>query len=223
MVTDNKGLNIQQTKLRQLLTDAEEHNGAIELFLVHHGQLHSAKMSSDKLWSYEDDLLDDVNTTQAKHIPDGLDHSIVWVLWHLARIEDIAMSILVGGIEQVFIRDGWMNRLKIHLMHSGNEMAASEVAKLTQDIDYSALRAYRAAVGCQTREIVSQLSHQDLTKKVPADRLQRVLAEGAVVPQAQLIIDYWSRRTIAGLLLMPATRHNLVHLNEIAKLKKRVV
>lgn len=223
MVTDNKGLNKQQAKLRQLLTNAEYFKGAVELFLVHHSQLHSAKMSGEKLWSYEDDLLDDVNTTQAKHIPDGLDHSIVWVLWHLARIEDIAMSILVGGIEQVFIRYGWMNRLKIHLMHSGNEMAASEVAILSQDINYSALRAYRVAVGCQTLEIVSQLSPQELTKKVPEDRLQRVLAEGAVVPQAQPIIDYWSRRTIAGLLLMPATRHNLVHLNEIAKLKKRVV
>ena len=64
----------------------------------------------------------------------------------------------MGGIEQLFIRDGWMNRLKIHLMHSGNEMAAFEVAKLSQDINYSALRAYRVAVGCQTLEIVSQLS-----------------------------------------------------------------
>lgn len=219
MVADNKGLNKQQTVLRKLLTNAEDHEDAIELFLVHHAQLHSAKIAGDKLWSYEDELLEDVTTNQAKYIPGDSDHSIVWILWHIARIEDIAMNIIVGGLDQVFLRDDWMDRLKIHLVDSGNEMAATEVAKLTKDINYSALRDYRVAVGHQTRKIVAHLSPQELGKKVLADRLERVAAEGAVVPQAQTIINYWSRRTIAGLLLMPATRHNLVHLNEIARLK----
>ena len=47
------------------------------------------------------------------------------------------------------------------------------------------------------------------------------MTEGAVVEEARDLIDYWGKRTIAGLLLMPATRHNLVHLNEALRLKRR--
>ena len=38
--------------------------------------------------------------------------------------------------------------------------------------------------------------------------------EGAVVEEARWLTDYWGKKTFSGLLLMPATRHNLVHLNE---------
>ena len=47
------------------------------------------------------------------------------------------------------------------------------------------------------------------------------MAEGAVAKEARDLIDYWGKRRIAGLLLMPATRHNLVHLNEALRLKRR--
>jgi hypothetical protein len=42
-----------------------------------------------------------------------------------------------------------------------------------------------------------------------------------VVEAAAGLLDYWGRRTIAGLLLMPATRHNIVHLNEAARIKQK--
>jgi hypothetical protein len=45
--------------------------------------------------------------------------------------------------------------------------------------------------------------------------------ERAVLEAASDITDYWGKRTIAGLLLMPATRHNLVHLNEALRLKQK--
>ena len=53
-------------------------------------------------------------------------------------------------------------------------------------------------------------------------RLQRLVDEGAVVEAASDLIAYWGRRNIAGLLLMPATRHNFVHLNEAFRLKQRL-
>jgi len=35
------------------------------------------------------------------------------------------------------------------------------------------------------------------------------------------VIDYWSGLTLAGLLLMPPTRHNFIHLNEALRLKQK--
>lgn len=40
--------------------------------------------------------------------------------------------------------------------------------------------------------------------------------------QSRGLIDYRGRRTIAGLLLMPASRHLLVRLNEALQLKRRL-
>jgi hypothetical protein len=45
--------------------------------------------------------------------------------------------------------------------------------------------------------------------------------EEAVVEAARGVVDYWGRLNIAGLLLMPPTRHCFVHLNESLRLKQR--
>jgi len=54
-------------------------------------------------------------------------------------------------------------------------------------------------------------------------RLQRILDEGAVlnVDGAKWLIDFWGRKNVAGILLMPVTRHNLVHINESMNIKKK--
>jgi hypothetical protein len=76
-------------------------------------------------------------------------------------------------------------------------------------------------VGRRTREVVKGLRPEDLKQTMQPSRIQQVADQGAVLPAAQGIIDYWSKRNIAGLLLMPPTRHCFVHLNEAAKLKRR--
>jgi hypothetical protein len=102
--------------------------------------------------------------------------------------------------------------------HTGNAMDEEDVTKLSATIDIEALRAYRTAVGRGTREMVQQLDAKALRQKVDPLRLQQVIDEGAVLEAARGIVDYWGRRNIAGLLLMPATRHSLVHLNEALRL-----
>jgi hypothetical protein len=95
------------------------------------------------------------------------------------------------------------------------------VADLSASIDIEALRAYHVAVGRKTRKIVTSLQPGELKHKVEPPRIQQVMDEGALVEQERDIADYWSRRNIAGLLLMPASRHLLVHLNEAMNLKRR--
>jgi hypothetical protein len=86
-----------------------------------------------------------------------------------------------------------------------------------------ALFAYRDAVGLQTRKIVSHLTPEQFHEKVRPDRIERLLDEGVLLDGGRGLADYWGNRTITGLLLMPATRHNLSHLNECLKLRKAKV
>jgi len=211
----------RQTELRRILTSPNQHDKAIQLFLRQHAMLHSAKMARTEPWSFEDQVFCDIPEEQVRRIPRNCDHSVAWLIWHIARCEDITMNLLVAGSPQVLRRGNWLEKMKITVCDTGNAMDKKGVADLSNAIDIEALRAYRLAVGRRTREIVKQLQPEDLKRKVEPSRLRQVWDEGAVVEAASGIVDYWGKRTIAGLLLMPATRHNLVHLNEALQLKSR--
>ena len=183
--------------------------------------LHSAKLARSKLWSFEDEVWQDTTEEMARCIPRGSDHSIAWCIWHLARIEDVTMNLLVAGSPQLLHRDDWLKRIGVTVRDTGNAMDKASVARLSAAIDIEALRAYRLAVGRRTREIVKRLEPQELRQKVDAARLQQVMAQGALVEAASGIADYWGKRTIAGLLLMPPTRHNFIHLNEALRIKQK--
>jgi len=221
MESYRKSLNKQQTELRRLLSSSDQYEKAIELFLKHHAMLHSARMAQTESWSFEDEVLNDMAEEQVRRIPQSCDHSVAWLLWHIARCEDITMNLLVAGSPQVLHQDHWLERMKITAQDTGNAMSREEIAQFSAAIDIEALRAYRVAVGRRTQEIVRQLAAEELKQKVDPARLQRVWDEGAVVEAARGIADYWGKRTIAGLLLMPATRHNIVHLNEALQIKRR--
>jgi len=209
----------QQTELRKIMLSPNQFDRAIQLCLNQHAMLHAKKMAQTEPWSFEDEIYRDLPEEQIRRVPGKQAHSIAWLIWHIARCEDITMNLLVAGSPQVLLRDNWLERLKITVCDTGNTMDEANLTAFSQAIDIDALRAYRMAVGRRTREIVTQLQPGDLKKKVEPIRLQRVMEERAVLEGARGIVDYWSKRSVAGLLLMPATRHNLVHLNEALQLK----
>jgi hypothetical protein len=211
----------QQTELRELLTSSSNFDKAIQLFLSQHAMLHSASMAQTESWSFADEILADMSEEQIRRIPQNCEHSVAWLIWHSARCEDITMNMLIAGSPQILSQENWFERLKITAKDTGNAMTLEEVAELSTQMDLQALGDYRMSVGRRTRTIVKHLQLGDLQTKVDPARIQQVKDEGAVLDAASYISDYWSKRTFAGLLLMPATRHNFVHLNEAARLKKK--
>lgn len=212
--------NAQQHLLQNSLSRPEKYLEWRSLFLSQHAQVHSHRMSNSGEWSFEDEVLDGMDDITVRAIPPTVEHSIVWILWHLARIEDVTMNILVAGTEQLFEREGWKEKMSVLIIDTGNEIDRQQVARLSEAVVLENLKAYRVAVGKRTCQIVSLLTPQALVQKVDPEHVQKVRLSGAVIPAAGGIIDYWSRRTIAGILLMPPTRHCFLHLNEALHIKK---
>ena len=222
MNPDRKFWNEQQQALRLSLTRTEDHQKAIELFLSQHAMVHTAQISQAGLWSFEDETLQGVTQAQMRLIPRNAEHSIAWLVWHLTRCEDVTMNLLAAGSPQVLQGEGWLERLKISSQDTGNAMDAAEVADFSAAIDLQALRAYRLSVGRRTRAIVKQLPAEQFKQKVDPARLDRIRKEGAVLDAASGLLDYWGGLTIAGLLLMPPTRHNFIHWNEALRVKQKL-
>lgn len=215
--------NQQQQALRACLTQSPEPQAVIQLFFDQHAMVHSALVSHAGLYSFEDEVLAGLDESMIRAIPVKGEHSIAWLIWHMARIEDVTMNVLMAGGQQVFRQDQWANRLNVPFYHTGNLMIPESIIQLSAGVDIAALRSYRQAVGTRTRELVQQLALADLKRKIEHDRLERLLAEGAVSDQATGLLDYWGSLTIAGLLLMPPTRHNFIHLNEASRIRQRLL
>jgi hypothetical protein len=217
----HRSWNAQQKELRQLLNLPEQHDAAVQLFLSQHAQLHTAQMANLGQETYADAILGDMAEAQMRHIPRNFEHSIVWLIWHMARIEDVTMNLLLAGQPQLLRQSDWSTQMAVTYQDTGNAMNTAEIADLSTTIELEALLAYRLAVGRRTREIVQSIPVESLRQKVNLARLQQIMEEGAVAEASLGLLDYWGKRTFAGFLLMPPTRHNMVHLNEALKIKQR--
>lgn len=212
--------NEQFKILQDTWPKANEFYKCIDICLMLHGMVHTGEVAHAEQWSFEDELWSKFDEeTFRRFFKD--DQSIAWKLWHSARIEDMTMNVLIAGEQQIFLNNGWGQRLGVKAMDTGNAMKESEIKELSNSIDMQALRAYREVVGIRTREIIKALQPEDLKKKVQSTCLQRLLNEGGVVEEAKGLLDYWGKKTYSGLMLMPATRHIFVHLNESLCLLRR--
>lgn len=131
------------------------------------------------------------------------------------------MNVLVSDEEQVFLSGNWEGKMEISFTHSGNDMSEEDIAELSSKINLDALIEYRSAVGKRTRQIVSSLQKGQLKEKVAPSKIKRLFDENAVAIESKWLADYWGKKTIAGLLLMPATRHPYMHLNKCVQIKNK--
>src|SRR5262245_20530912 len=86
-------------------------------------------------------------------------NSIVWLLLHMARTEDVAVNLGVAGRPQV-LDDDWVRRLTPGRRDTGNGMTSNEVSEFSERVDCAAVVAYRTAVGRRTREVVRALDRK---------------------------------------------------------------
>ncbi len=229
---DGKGPGLEKNRsqwnegikeLRELLDNAASQRRGLELCLELHAAVHTAAVAGAGGWSFEDEVLGNLDEAALRHVPASAEHSLVWMLWHMARCEDITMNLLVAGTPQVWDSPAWQAQVHPPLQHTGNAMDRQAVLDFSAAVDAAAVRAYRQAVGNRSRQVIRQIQPDELKRKVDPARHRQVAALGVVIPQAQEVLDYWGSRTIAGLLLMPATRHNFVHLNEALRLKPKLL
>lgn len=57
---------------------------------------------------------------------------------------------------------------------------------------------------------------QDRKRKPTQEQLKRIIEENVVTTSKDSIwlVDFWSKKTVSGLLTMPITRHQIVHMND---------
>jgi len=215
--------NDNHKKLTSIIVKPSEHDQAVQLFLEQHAWLYASELTQMPVRTLEDELFHDTTDEILRMYPvstPDTKNSILWHIWHVTRIEDMTMNVLVHHNDQVYETGDWHKQLHIDYVHSGNEMTEDEIADLSAQIDIPSLLRYRLAVGRKTREIITSLQSGEFKRKVETKQIKVLEERCAVKKEAAWLLDYWGKKTVAGLMLMPATRHNFVHLNKSIRIKQ---
>jgi hypothetical protein len=215
--------NERQTYLREILLKPNKFDEAIKICLEQHSMVHSSEMSGTNVETFEDELWKDLDDTTFRSAIGVKGRTVAYGIWHSTRIEDITMNILVACSNQVIDSDNWLSKINSSIYDTGNEMNAGEILEFSKKINIQELRNYRIAVGRRTREIIQGFKPTDLKRKFDNITLKKIFDIGAVSKHetASWLVGFWGRKNVAGILLMPVTRHHTVHINESLNAKNK--
>jgi len=212
-------------QLRPIIKKDEYLEESKKLILDLHNMLYASAMSGTNQTTFEDQLWNGAGENIIRTSVNKKGRTILYGMWHSARIEDITMNLLVAGTDQLFEKDNWLSRINSPIRHTGNSLNTDEILQMSSQLNIDQLKAYRIAVGRNSETIIRALNTGEMKRKVHKENLQRILDEQAVdnVDSANWLIDFWSRKDVAGIILMPCLRHQLVHLNESMGASKRTL
>lgn len=162
--------------------------------------------------SIVDDLfLRGLTDEQVRHQPtEGL-NSIAWYLWHTARWQDYANTLIENDRAQV-LDDGWLRRMNIQRRDCGTGMTREECTTFNRDVNVPELRAYWAAVGDTVREVAQATPAAELNAVIDKARLCRMLEDGAIASERAKWVPSFLEGKPKGWFLSMAVWHMAEHL-----------
>ena len=225
MFSVNDDWNPKQARLRSIIKKEGDFQEAMDLCLELHSIVHMSEVSENGEYSFLEEVLSDVSDEGFKNYSaSSKGRTMAYNIWHITRIEDICANILIANDVQVINTNDWLKKTGSTITDTGNALNAEEIAEFSKAVNREELINYRNAVAKKTREIIKNLTYKDMKRKMGGEALQRILDEKSVSekPEAVWLVEFWGKKTVAGLLLLPITRHHIMHINDCLKIKKKI-
>ena len=221
MIQTVKDWNEKQRNIKRLLPDQKCFSNGKNLLLEMHGLLHDKKVYRINAETFYDNLWDNLKEETCRIISNK-ETSILWNIWHITRIEDIISNIVIGNKETIFNKE-IQTKMNIKIKDTGNAMTYSDMELFSKNVNIKALKDYRVKVGKSTRKIIESLEYDDMKRKTSSEQIEKIKQNGAVVndPKSIWLLDFWGRKNVFGLIMMPITRHQMVHLNDSFRIKQK--
>ena len=140
---------------------------AAQFFLLRYEPLHG--MMTDR-------VLAELTDARLRARPQG-QNSIAWLLWHVARAEDIGVNAFACDRPQVFDEGDWAKRIDSGRRDLGTSMTSDEVTAFSASVDVGAIRDYWRAVGDRTLDTVRRDGAACWDTPVDPARMRRIIRE----------------------------------------------
>ena len=150
--------------------------------------------------------------------------TLAYSIWHIFRIEDIVAHEMIAGDQQILFSMGFNESVHSPLITTGNELSGDEIAGFSGQLEIRELYRYAQEVMNSTDRILTQLAYSDLKRKFGKEMNTKLHATGCVSEDesAVWLIDYWCGKDIRGLIRMPFSRHWIMHIEAMRRIKNRL-
>lgn len=157
-------------------------------------------------------------------MPLKTDKTIAYYIFHMMRIEDIVSNILIAEQPQIFTAQDFMQELNSPITTTGNELTRDALQPFSRQLNLEQLHTYATCVMRNTRSILNNMTFEASKTKISSERKHAVLAAHVVSTDenAFWLVDYWCKKTYGGLMLMPFSRHLMMHTEGCLRIMKQL-
>lgn len=150
--------------------------------------------------------------------------TLSYSIWHIFRIEDIVAHEMIEGDEQILFGKGYAKKINTPIITTGNELCRENIAKFSKALDRWELYNYAKAVFEATNRMLLGLRYSDLKRKFGDDIKQKLIASKCISEdeKAVWLIDYWCSKDVKGLIKMPFSRHHIMHVEAMRRIKNEL-
>jgi len=185
----------------------------IKFFLTHHSRLYFQPGGIQT-------RIDNLDEAQIRCSPYGM-NSIAWLLWHIARCEDVGINRFVVNAPQVIDQDNWYERLNLKRRDIGTGMSFDEVVELSNSIQLSVLKKYLTAVALNTQDLIRNLDSNELDTCPDPQYVHNVLSdEGVINDNCRWVAEHYLNKSRGWFLGHLGLTHPKGHLSQILIIRK---
>ena len=185
----------------------------INFFLMHHSRLYFQPGGIQS-------RIENLDEDQIRCSPYGM-NSIVWLLWHIVRCEDVGINRFVANSPQVIDQNNWYERLNLKRRDIGTGMNYEEVIELSNSIEINALKEYLTAVAINTQELIKNLDCNELNNYPDPKYVRDVLNnEGVINENSKWVEEHYINKTRGWFLGHLGLTHAKGHLSQILIIRK---
>ena len=150
--------------------------------------------------------------------------TLAYSIWHIFRIEDIVAHEMIAGDRQVLFEGGYSETVLSPIVTTGNELKGNEIADFSGQLDVKELYRYARDVMISTDRILTGLEHADLKRKFGEETAAKLRKTGCVSEDenAAWLIGCWCSKDVLGLIRMPFSRHWIMHVEAMRRIKNRL-
>ena len=150
--------------------------------------------------------------------------TLAYSIWHIFRIEDIVAHEMIAGDRQVLFAQSFSEKVHSPIITTGNELSGNEIAEFSKRLDVGNLYRYAQEVMKATDKILAGLRYADLKRTFGEEMIAKLQATGCVSEDenAAWLIGYWCGKDVQGLIRMPFSRHWIMHIEAMRRIKNRL-
>ena len=150
--------------------------------------------------------------------------TLAYTIWHIFRIEDIVAHEMITEDQQVLFRDGFQETVHSPIITTGNELAGDEIVTFSKQLKVRELYRYAKAVKESTEQILMHLEYADLKWKFGNEMIEKLQGTKCISEDedASWLITYWCGKDVLGLIRMPFSRHWIMHVEAMQRIKNQL-